>query len=468
MTGRPETFSKADAALMRRFARSRAGKHPAGAALVLQAMAVPPAVGSSSTGEGNNGSLLMDGIAVRSFLGVDYEWATTPAPAAIRVFLKELRDYMAARCGRDHFQALTLAGDVSLFRITVSTERTMRSRFIDDNAELMAAAREHASRLARPEDVPAVAEASVEEDRAETVVVCPLLKVPERIDGFAESLQPFALEWAQLASPMPLRGPPPGASAAGEAMSRLRMDAPWMSPVIDRVEERLWLLRSLGRSWVSLPPMLIYGPSGIGKSYFARRLAASLGLGFAETSLAGSTDNREMQGTARGWTNARPSWPAVSIASLGTANPLLFVDEVDKVDSSYQGDPLRAMLTMLDPDTASRYPDAALSTPCDLSKVSWLLAANQVHTLETALRDRIEIVTVEGPGHEHLGQVVENVIVDLARSLGVSRDRLPSPDDLGMRRVEDVYAARRSLRGVARHVQGEMSRMARMSVMQSA
>jgi len=452
---------------MRRFVRSRMKSDPAGSALVLQALSVPPSLGNASTGDGNYGALLMDGSAVRSFFGVEYGWATSPAPAVIRAFFEDMRDYMAPRCGQDSFQALSLAGDTSLYRVSYPVIKTMRSRFVADNAELMAAARDQASRIALPAPVvQAVDEADAGDETPDTVVVCPVLKVPDRIEGLADALQPSILEWSSLASPLPLRGPSPTADGMSDAVRRLRTEAPWMSPVIDRIEERLWLLRSLDRRWVSLPPMLLYGPSGIGKSYFAKRLADALGLGFAETSLAGSTDNREMQGTARGWTNARPSWPVVSIASLGTANPLLFVDEVDKVDSSYHGDPLRAMLTMLDPDTAGRYPDAGLSSICDLSKVSWLLASNQLHTIDTALRDRIEIVTVEGPGHEHLGRIVENVICDLARSLGVARDRLPPADDLGMRRVEDVYASGGSLRGVAKHVHGEMARLARLSVLQ--
>lgn len=476
-------FTKAERSAIRRFAHRRMSTHPAAATLALHAVDLPLLPGASSAGDGEYGSLLMSSDRVREFLAIERSWKDGPGIQAMNEFFGELRTILAHGSDGTSFGVLFMSVDCSLYRVSVGRGAHMAAKFEKSNPAMMAAAREQAAALAvadtaavsgpvsegsDPAGTTDAAEGGSKAPTVPTMVVCPDLKAPPPIEGFSEAMQPSIREWVPLMEPMPLLGGDAVGEGPGHAgLDQLRRDIPWMSEVIDRIEERLWLLRSVGRTWVTIPTFLIYGPSGIGKSYFARRLATALGLRFAETSLAGSTDNREMEGTARGWTNARPSWPVCSIATLGTANPLLFVDEVDKVDSARHGDPLRTMLTMLDQDTARRYPDKGLAAPCDLSRVSWLLAANEVQHLGTALRDRIEIVTVAGPTAEHLGGVVENVIADLAQSLEVGRDMLPSISDLGLRRIEDVYASRRSLRGVANHVRGELSRMARLSMSSS-
>ena len=473
-------FDRRSASIARRFLRRRSSSEPAAAALLLHALDIPAPEGMSSGGvSGTYGYMMISGYGIRDFFGISSDWMKSGLPAAIRELAAALDLHMASRIGTPTFAGFYLAVDGSLFRISRTVSAVLATSFGKSHPDLMDAARKQAvsfgsgpqteETIGQPdgagESLNPADEASSVREETPSVVVCRHLERPARIEGMPESMQPSILEWSHLAEPLPLqafRDEDGSLSFAG--IEALRLDSPWMGPVLDLVERRLWLLRSVGRDWTSLPAILIHGPSGIGKSYFARRLAKALGLGFAETSLAGSTDNREMEGTARGWTNARPSWPVCSIARLRTANPLLFVDEVDKVDSSLNGDPLKTVLTMIDPETASCYPDKGLASVCDLSRTSWLLAANEVQLLGSALRDRVEVVTVTSPAPEHLGGIVENVISDLARSLDVERDRLPGLGDVGMRRIEDVYASHRSLRGVARHIQSEMSRVVALGI----
>lgn len=320
-----------------------------------------------------------------------------------------------------------------------------------------------------PAPVPDVAEAAVEvpavpapeEPVAPPVlVVCPGLVMAPHDKKMPEHMQDSARQWANLTEGLPLFGDPVHPEHGLAGMADLRRRVPWMSDVIDIVEERMALLGAVGRSWTSLPPILVRGPSGIGKSYFAMRLAKAIGLGFAETSLSGSTDNREMEGTSKGYINPRPSFPVVSISRLGTANPLLFVDEIDKVDSNRWGDPRRTLLTMIDGDTGSRYPDVGLSAVCDISKVSWLFACNDHQSLETALMDRLEVVVVRAPDAGLLPMIAESVVSDMASSLGIERAVLPDVDPMMVRRMEDVYSKDQSLRRAAAHLRRDVSRMA--------
>lgn len=295
------------------------------------------------------------------------------------------------------------------------------------------------------------------------LVVCPGLVMAPYDKKMPEHMQDSARQWANLTEGLPLLGDPVHPEHGLAGLADLRRRVPWMSDVIDIVEERMALLGAVGRSWTSLPPILVRGPSGIGKSYFAMRLAKAIGLRFAETSLSGSTDNREMEGTSKGYINPRPSFPVVSISRLATANPLLFVDEIDKVDSNRWGDPRRTLLTMIDGDTGSRYPDVGLSAVCDISKVSWLFACNDHQSLETALMDRLEVVVVRAPDAGLLPMIAESVVSDMASSLGIERAVLPDIDPMMVRRMEDVYSKDQSLRRAAAHLRRDVSRLASSS-----
>jgi hypothetical protein len=287
-----------------------------------------------------------------------------------------------------------------------------------------------------------------------TLVPCPGAR--------AEEGRPSAMHKA-LAGPLPLLGSLEPVEEGGEppfvaALAELRRMVPWMSEVVDIVEEGLWLSFATRRPWTWVAPILLHGPSGCGKTHFAYALAKTLGLGFADVSLAGSTDNRLMEGTSLGWSNARPSWPAVSMSQLGTANPFLFVDEIEKVDSSRNGDPRRTLLRMLDRKLAASYQDPGLGLPCDLSQVSWMFAANIVSNLDSALVDRMRIVKVSGPSVEQLPLVIEGVIVRIAEEFGVHPSLLPGTDQIWLPRIQESYREKRSMRAIAREVRAVVTR----------
>ena len=287
-----------------------------------------------------------------------------------------------------------------------------------------------------------------------TLIPCPGAKAEE---GRSSSMH------KALAGPLPLQGRLEPVAGAEEprfvaALTDLRRRVPWMGEVVDAVEENLWLSYSIRRSWTWVPPILLHGPSGCGKTHFSSLLARALGLGYADVSLAGSTDNRMIEGTALGWSSSRPSWPAVMMAQLGTANPFLFVDEIEKVDSSRNGDPRRTLLRMLDRRMAASYQDPGLGLPCDLSQISWMFAANQVDGLDTALVDRMRIVKVKGPSIDELPLVVEGILDGIAEEFGVSASILPGVDEIWMPRIVESYKEKRSMRSISREVRAIVTR----------
>lgn len=241
-------------------------------------------------------------------------------------------------------------------------------------------------------------------------------------------------------------------SAVLEALGRLRDEVPWMSNVVDVVEEEVLFSWASGSGWKRIHPLLLSGPSGAGKTRFARMLADALSLRFAGMSFAGSTDNRTFEGTSVGWMNAKVSWPSSTIADLGSANPLLLIDEVEKVDSTYNGDPRRTLVTMLDPEVNDRYIDVGLDCAVDLSAVSWVLCCNEHRQLDVAFRDRLRVVEVVGPSAEHLPLIVRQAMKDIGSRMGVHAERLPDMGDLMLSKASAVFRTSKSMRSVVRCV----------------
>ena len=170
---------------------------------------------------------------------------------------------------------------------------------------------------------------------------------------------------------------------------------------------------------------------GCGKSFFAEKLADLLGGRLARMDAGGSSDNRMLAGTARGWGGAQPAYPLLAIARTGVANPLILLDEVDKARASHNGDLHATLLGMLDTKTARRWPDECLMSECDLSRVSWLMTANDASGLPRALMSRVQRVRVDVPGERYADAALASVAADVRQQLEWPTDvALPVPSEV--------------------------------------
>ena len=213
-----------------------------------------------------------------------------------------------------------------------------------------------------------------------------------------------------------------------EARKILDEDHYGLEDIKERILESLAVIKLRPDS--KSPILLFVGPPGVGKTSLGRSIARSLGREFERLSLGGMRDEAELRGHRRTYIGAMPGRIIQALRRVGVNNPVMMLDEIDKLGNDYRGDPSAALLEILDPAQNNTFRDNYLDLPFDLSKVFFIATANQLQPIPAPLRDRMEIIQLAGYGdREKLNIAKQYQVARQLKENGLTADQLEITDD---------------------------------------
>lgn len=216
------------------------------------------------------------------------------------------------------------------------------------------------------------------------------------------------------------------------------------------------------------PILCFFGPPGVGKTSLGQSIAQALGRNYFRISLGGVYDECEIRGHRRTYVGALPGRFIQAIKKAGSSNPLIVIDEIDKVGMANRGDPSAALLEILDPEQNHSFYDNYLGVHFDLSKVMFITTANDITTIPGPLRDRMEIIQLSGYAQEEKLAIAKNHLI--ARSLqnsGLEKEGLEINEQV-INKIITNYTRESGVRDLERYIQKLCSKYARALVENSS
>jgi ATP-dependent Lon protease len=220
------------------------------------------------------------------------------------------------------------------------------------------------------------------------------------------------------------------------SMDELYGELPNFAEVLDDLRKHIALCAD-SRDSMEVPPMLLLGEPGIGKTHFGRRIAQLLSTGFGFVPMSSLTAGWILSGASSQWKNAKPGKVFDTLLNGSYANPVIVVDEIDKVGGDNQYDPLGAFYSLLEPDTAMEFVDEFVEIPIDASSVVWIATANEHSRIPEPILNRMNVYEIEAPDRDGARRIAQAIYAEIRGGHDWGRAFPEAPGE----RVLDLLAA---------------------------